>query len=86
MNKFDIVKKHVDNYDFMGLIGDVGSLDEFDEESRLICEAIQDTDNVIDFAKKICEIFNSRFDRNDSHDEYIGVAMRIKEELDKVED
>ena len=81
MTKFELVKENIDRYDFMGLIGISGATDEFDNESRMISERISNEDTSVDIAKKICEVFNKQFNRNDSHDEYIVTAMNIKKEL-----
>lgn len=82
MTKFELVKKNIDNYNFMGLLGISGATDEFDNESRMISERISNEDTSVDIAKKICDVFNEQFNMNDSHDEYIVTAMSIKKELD----
>ena len=56
MNKFEIIKKYIDEYDYWGLLAGHAPNDEFDSYSKQLSEIITEKDSVEDIASLIARI------------------------------
>ena len=78
---FRIVKKHIDQMDYYGLLEGGAPKDEFDHESREISRRISDTLSAPEIAGIIAEMFNLWFGAHEEADAFLPTAERIGKEL-----
>lgn len=81
MDKFSIVKKHIDKMDFYGLLKSDAPNDEFDMESKIITDAITESSTIQDIALIIAEVFNRQFDNNQQPCCFMDCAEKIYYDL-----
>lgn len=80
-DKFVIVKKYIDEYDYYSLLEDGAPEDEFDSEARKISDLI-DTDSSIErIAEVIAMVMRSAFGNVEQTENYLETAGKIKSEL-----
>lgn len=77
MDKFPIVKKHIDKLDYYGLLKSNAPIDEFDMESKIITDAITESSTIQDIASIIAEVFNRRFSNNQQPYCFMDCAQKI---------
>ena len=77
MNKFKIVKKYIDEYDYYGLLKNGAPCDEFDKYSLEISEIIDDKSTVEEIALVISEIMDNAFGKEINPNNYIEVSTKI---------
>ena len=80
---YEIVKKHIDTYDYMGLLSSGCPLDEYDIESRHISKSISANCSVYETAEVIARTFEVHFNNPEKPDSFIELAKRIHLELTK---
>ncbi len=78
---FEIVKKHIDELDYCGLLDMGAPSNEFDFESRMICERLSQNTTASELAILIAEVFNSQFSTENTPDYFLPTAIKILEEL-----
>ena len=78
---FPIVKKHIDELDYYGLLAGGAPSDEFDGESKEISAKINVGQSALDIAEIIAEVFNSQFSENEAASTFLSVAEAIKKDL-----
>ena len=81
INIFDIVKRHIDEMDYYGLLAGGAPADEFDIESRAISEKIHIEQSVVEIAEIIAKVFNAQFNEQDDLAVFLPVAEKIKKDL-----
>lgn len=86
MQKYIIVKKRIDEMDYLSLLSGGAPDSEFDNESKEICEKItlEHTEN--DIAQIIAKVFNSEFGRNDKPDIFMECASKVYNDLKELKD
>ena len=81
MKTFNIVKKHVDRLDRMGLLDMGAPKDEYDIESRMICDRITDESTADEIAGIMAEVFAKMFSlENETREKYSSAAQGIYDE------
>lgn len=81
MNKYNIIKKHIDSIDYYSLLSGGAPNDEFDSESRAIAGLISTESTVEDIANVIANIFQRAFGNTENAKDYLNVATKIRNEL-----
>lgn len=82
MDKFDIVKKYIDEMDYYGLLAQGSPEDEFDNESAIIAYQINPDMSPENVAYVISQTFYEAFDGDDQDlGWFIPTAEKILEEL-----
>ena len=82
MKTFNIVKKHVDRLDRMGLLDMGAPKDEYDIESRLIGERITADSTADEIAEVMADVFSRMFSlENESAEKYYPAAKGIYDAL-----
>ena len=81
MTKFIIVKKHIDEIDHYSLLASNAPCDEFDSESRKICDKITCDYTVQEIASVIAEIFSRSFGEDYDIGIFIDCARKIYTDL-----
>ncbi|MCR4691907.1 MAG: hypothetical protein K5739_11235 [Lachnospiraceae bacterium] len=81
MNRFEIIKKYIDEYDYYRLLAGGAPDDEFDKYSHKIADIINENDPVEEIAALISGIMDKAFGQEINPDNFIGVAEKIKKEL-----
>lgn len=64
MNRFSIVKRHIDEMDYYGLLASNAPTDEYDSESKLISNSITESSTIQEIASKIAGVFSRQFRDN----------------------
>jgi len=77
LDKFSIIKKHIDQMDCYGLLGSDAPADEFDIESQIIADAIIESSTIQEIATIIAGVFNRQFSDNRQPDCFMGCAGKI---------
>lgn len=80
---FNIVKRHIDAYDYMALLSSGCPSDEFDIESRYISDRISGGSSVDEIAKIIAQVFEAQFGNPEKAEHFITIAEKIKQEIGK---
>ena len=78
---FFIVKKCIDEMDYLSLLADGAPKDEFDNESLMICSRIRSTRSAEEIAVIIAEVFNDQFGYCDDAVVFLPVAEQIVKEI-----
>ncbi len=81
MNKFEIVKKYIDEYDYYGLLACHAPDDEFDSYSQQLADSIRGDDTVEDIARLIANIMDKAFAEEINPEKFIDVADKIRKAL-----
>lgn len=80
---FGIVKRYIDEYDYMALLAFGCPSDEFDVESRYISDKITEKSSVYEIAQIIAQIFELQFDNPEKAESFLDIAERIKKEIEQ---
>ena len=86
MNKaslYQIVKPHIDQMDYYGLLASGAPKDEFDSEIQEICRRIRAEQSAAEIAEVIADVFNKNFDEANSMTDFLSVAEQIKDAMHK---
>ena len=78
---YEIVKKHIDGYDYMGLLASGCPSDEFDAESGHISDSIRANSSAYEIAEVIARIFEVYFDNPEEPERFMELAKRIHQDL-----
>lgn len=81
MNRFEIVKKCIDEYDYYDLLACGAPNDEFDSYSRELANTITEKDSVEDIARIIAETMDKAFAEEINPEKYMETARLIRTEL-----
>lgn len=81
MNGFYIVKKYIDECDYMSLLSFGAPADEYDIESRYICKLINNKCSVEEIAQVIADTFSQYFGNPEKAESFMAVAEKIKADL-----
>ena len=81
MTKYLIVKKYIDEMDYLSLLSAGAPSDEFDSESQEICDKITYAHTEQDIASVIAEVFNRTFDHKNEASYFINCARKIYTDL-----
>lgn len=85
MSVYEIIKKHIDKFDYLGFLKMGAPNDEYDIESQLILETMQINPTEIGLQKTICEVFSTMFNRKFEISDFSEIARNIYIDL-KTED
>ena len=78
---FSVVKKYIDEYDYIDLLALGAPNDEYDIESNIISTLITGESSVEEIADVITSVMNAYFDEHDNVEKYMEIAEKIKKEL-----
>lgn len=78
---FDLVKRHIDELDHLGLLSGGAPADEYDLESRQIARAVTAATSPEDIAETIAKVFAANFSASDSPEAFLETARKIKSDL-----
>ncbi len=81
MTKYLIVKKYIDEMDYLSLLSGGAPSNEFDSESREISDKITDAHTEQDIASVIAEVFSRTFDYKNEAVYFINCARKIYTDL-----
>ena len=87
MDKYSIVKKNIDEYDFDNIFGAGAPRDEYDMESHKISKIIDKNNTIGEISQVIADVFRlswgvlSKVDVNNP-DDFLEVAEHIKVEME----
>lgn len=81
MSKYQIIKKHIDEYDYYSLLKNGAPDDEFDSYSREFAELINERNTVEEIAVIIAERLERAFGNEVEPEKFISVAEKIKEAM-----
>lgn len=84
MNKFSVVKRHIDKMDYYGLLASDAPTDEYDSESKLISNSITDSSTIQEIASVIVGVFNRQFNDNLKSYCVMGCAEKIYCDLHEI--
>lgn len=83
--KFQIVKRYIDERDVYCLLADGCPNDEFDIESEQIANLISETDTEQQIAAVCADVFTKMFGEKFRPKEFLKVAKSIKDELQNLQ-
>lgn len=81
MNKYEIIKKHIDEYDYYGLLACCAPKDEFDSYSHKLAEIISENDTVEQIATLIANTLDKAFGEEVKPEKFMETAKKIKAAL-----
>lgn len=81
MDKYSIIKKYIDELDYLNLLANHAPDDEFDGESKEIAIKVTESLTMQEIARIIAEVFNKQFNDNNSPDIFMDCAKNIYHEL-----
>ena len=81
MNRFRIIKKYIDEYDYYGLLAGHAPDNEFDDYSRQLADTITKDDSVEDIARLIANIMDKAFAEEIEPEKFIDTAEKIRKAL-----
>ena len=81
LSLFEIVKTHVDCLDRMGLLDMGAPEDEYDPESRMICDRITAESTPREIALIMADVFSKMFSQEEAAETYRIAAQRIWDDL-----
>lgn len=84
-DKFVIVKKYIDEYDYYSLLEDGAPEDEFDLEARKISDLIDSDSSIERIAEVVAMVMRSAFGNEEQTENYLETAGKIKAELKRME-
>ena len=80
-----MIKHHIDRYDYMDLLSHSGCpANEFEEEARQITESIRDDYPVCKIVEVIAKTFESAFGKQEKPEDFLELALGIKQDLDQL--
>lgn len=77
MNKYSIIKKYIDEFDYYALLKNGAPSNEFDSYSRELTKQIQESDTV----EKIAVVLDIAFGNEVYPEKFMEVARKIKSAL-----
>lgn len=80
-DKFEIVKKYIDEYDYYSLLQEGAPDDEFMSEALRISNSISEDSTIEQIAASIANIFHCAFGNEEKTEYYRTTAQRIWSEL-----
>lgn len=80
-DKFSIVKKYIDEYDYYALLQEGAPDDEFISESIRISDRISEDSTIEQIASTIADVFHLAFGNEEHPEHYRTVAQKIWSEL-----
>ena len=80
-DKFKIVKKYIDEYDYYALLQEGAPDDEFISESLRISDRISEDSTIEQIAATIADVFHLAFGNEEHPEYYLTVAQKIWSEL-----
>ena len=81
MDLYPIMKKRIDEYDFMGLLSGGCPADEFDAESRMVAARVRTDSSVEEIAGVLAEVFAEQFAQAQTPEAFLAIAGKIKEDM-----
>ena len=81
MDRFEIIKKRIDEYDYYKLLACGAPNDEFDSYSRKFANTITEKDSIEDIARLIAETMDKAFSEEIKPDKFLETAEMIRKEL-----
>lgn len=84
MNKYDIVKKHIDEYDYYNLLACHAPSDEFDSYSHKLAQIITENDTVEHIATLLADTLDKAFGEDVNPVRYMETAQKIKTDLNGI--
>ena len=81
MNKFEIIKKYIDEYDYYNLLACCAPRDEFDSYSRKFADEITEHDTVEDIAMIIAKTMDNAFSEKVEPEKFLEIAQKIRSAL-----
>ena len=81
-DKYIIVKKYIDEYDYYSLLRHGAPEDEFAAEAHKICELITENSSVEEIAEAIAVAMYDSFGNEKNAQKYVEVARKIKTEFE----
>lgn len=78
MNRFEIVKKYIDEYDYYDLLACGAPNDEFDSYSRKFANTITEKDSIEDIARLISETIDKAFAEEIKPEKFLETAKLIR--------
>lgn len=81
MSKYEIIKKHIDEYDYFGLLAGGAPDDEFDSYSKKLADAISENDTVETIAGIIAKTMDAAFGVDEDSKKFVETAKKIKADL-----
>ena len=81
MNRFGIIKKYIDEYDYYGLLADHAPDNEFDDYSKQLADTITEDDSVEDISRLIANIMDKAFAEEIDPEKFIDTAEKIRKAL-----
>ena len=79
--KFKIIKKYIDEYDYYSLLKHGAPNDEFDSYSRVLAEKISAKDSVESIAESIAILLDKAFSAEVNYEKYMIVAEKIRNDI-----
>ncbi len=81
MDKYLIVKKYIDEMDYLNLLASDAPDNEFDEESKEITTKISNSSTIQEIAFIITEVFNKHFNDNRQPHIFMDCAKKIYNDI-----
>lgn len=81
MNQYFMIKKHIDEMDYLNLLANHAPDDEFDTESKEISTKVTDSSTIQEIAFIIAEVFNKQFSDNNSPNIFMDCAEKIYNDI-----
>ncbi len=81
MDKYLIIKKYIDEMDYLNLLASHAPDDEFDEESKEITSKISNSSTIQEIALMITEVFNKHFHDNRQPNIFMNCAKKIYSDI-----
>ncbi len=80
-DKFEIVKKYIDEYDYYSLLQEGAPDDEFMSEALRISNSISEYSTIEQIAASIANVFHCAFGNEEKPEYYLTTAQKIWSEL-----
>lgn len=81
MDRFEIIKKRIDEYDYYKLLARGAPNDEFDSYSRMFANTITEKDSIEDIARLIAETMDKAFSEEIKPEKFLETAKMICKDL-----
>ena len=79
--RFRVIKKYIDEYDYYSLLEHGAPDDEFDSYSKRIADIVSADDSIERIAENIATVFNEGFEEGAIPETYMDLAVKIKKAL-----
>lgn len=83
MDKFEIIKQYIDDFDYENLLKMGAPSNEFDSYSRIFAEKLDKNDSVEDIAQYMAETMDKAFVNDINPEKFIETAEKIKKVLNE---